>query len=201
MSADRDSSAKTAAHGRGHAGLAPSPWIVRFAPLVAPGGRVLDLAAGYGRHARFFAGRGAQVVAVDRDAAALATLAGSPRIETRVADVEDGAWPFPGERFDAIVVVNYLHRALFTHLLAALAGDGVLLYETFALGNAAYGKPSNPAFLLEPGELLEIARQRLVVVAFEQGHVDGERAAVIQRLAAVAAGRSWPPRLPGDGLG
>ena len=179
-----------------HYGLKPSAWIVRFAPLVASGARVLDLACGYGRQARHFAARGARVLAVDRDAAALATLAGVRGIETRAVDLETGAWPFAAERFDAIVAVHYLHRALFPHLLLSLSGDGVLLYETFAAGNAAYGKPSNPDFLLAPGELLELAREKLNVIAFEQGVVDGESPAVIERIAAVGLGRRWPPPLP-----
>jgi SAM-dependent methyltransferase len=162
---------------------------------------VLDVAAGQGRHARFLAQRGAEVVAVDRDAAALATFADVANIEIRAADLEHGAWPFPGERFDAIVIAHYLHRALFPHLFAALADDGVLLYETFAAGNAAYGKPSNPAFLLQPDELLERARDRLVILAFEQGRIDGQRPAVIQRLAAVGRKRAWPPALPENPLG
>ena len=182
-----------------HDALAPSPWIVRFASLIPPDARVLDVAAGHGRHARFFAGRGARVVAVDRDAASLAAVDGVPGVQSRVADLEQAAWPFPGERFDAIVVVHYLHRALFPRLLEALSDDGVLLYETFATGNAAYGKPSNPAFLLEPGELLERIRERLVVVGFEQG-VDAARPAVIQRLAAVGRKRDWPPPLPANPL-
>ena len=176
--------------------LTPSPWIVRFAPLIAGGDRVLDLAAGNGRHALFFAARQARVVAVDRDRAALARFAATPGIETRAVDLETGAWPFPGERFDAIVVVHYLHRDLFPHLLSALADDGVVLYETFALGNASYGRPAHPAFLLAPGELLDFARDRLTVVAFEQGLVAAPRAAVRQRLAAVGRARAWPPPLP-----
>jgi SAM-dependent methyltransferase len=157
---------------------------------------LLDLAAGHGRHALFFAARGVQVLAVDRDAAALATLAGSPGVETRVADLERRDWPFADERFDAIVAVHYLHRALLPHLLAALTPDGVLIYETFATGNALYGKPSNSDFLLEEGELLELARETLTIVAFEQGRVDGAQPAVIQRLAAVGRARAWPPPLP-----
>ena len=179
-----------------HYGLEPAPWIVRFAPLVPAGARVLDLATGYGRHARFFAARGMRVVAVDRDATALETLRGGSRIETRLADLEQGQWPFSGQEFDAIVVVHYLHRALLAQLFDALADDGVLLYETFSHGNAAYGKPSNPAFLLAPDELLRFARERLTVVAFEQGRIEGDRPAVIQRLAAVGAKRAWPPLLP-----
>jgi SAM-dependent methyltransferase len=184
-----------------HDTLAPSPWIARFAPLVAQGARVLDVAAGHGRHARFFAERGAEVLAVDRDPTALAAIEGVPRISPRVADLEHGSWPFVDERFDAIVVVHYLHRMLFPHLLEALEDDGVLLYETFAQGNAAYGKPSNPAFLLEPGELLQRIGARLVVVAFEQGCIDGPRPAVIQRVAAVGRKRAWPPPLPANRLG
>ena len=175
----------------------PSPWITRFAHLVGAGARVLDLAAGHGRHARFFADRGAQVVAVDRDAAALASLEGHPGVATRVLDLENGEWPLAAEHFDAIVVVNYLHRRLFAHLRAALAPDGVVLYETFAMGNEAYGRPANPDFLLCRDELLTVAAlppAPLTVVAFEQGRDDdGTRPCVVQRLAAVGAARAWPP--------
>jgi SAM-dependent methyltransferase len=189
MSAAIDPSADAPRHGS----AAASPWIVRFAPLVAPGARVLDLAAGRGRHARFFAARGCTVLAVDRDAAALAALVPIPAIETRVVDLEAGSWPLAGETFGAIVVANYLHRPLFPHLLASLAPDGVLLYETFARGNEVHGRPARPEFLLEPGELLRVVAGRLAVIAFEQGEVPG---AVVQRLAAVGPGRAWPPRLP-----
>lgn len=181
-----------------HEGLARSPWIVRFAPLVPRGARVLDLAAGSGRHARFLAASGAQVLAVDRDPSALAMLSGVAGVTTRVLDLETGAWPLGGERFDAIVVVNYLHRPLFAHLRAALAPDGVLLYETFAMGNEAYGRPANPDFLLCRDELLALASlpPAMTVVAFEQGLVEGEgRQAVVQRLAAVGGARPWPPPL------
>ena len=191
---------KTALMGTGecaHGAGAPSPWIARFAPLAPPLARVLDLACGQGRHARFFAARGHHVVAVDREAAALAALTGDAHIETRALDLETGSWPLAGERFGAIVVTNYLHRPLFPYLLAALADDGVLLYETFAHGNEACGRPSNPDFLLAPGELLAVAARGLAVVAFEQGFVPApSRGAVIERLAAVGPRRPWPPPLP-----
>ncbi len=180
-------SAVSAPHG---AGLAPSPWIVRFAPLVPAGARVLDLACGTGRHARLFAARGCRVLAVDRDADALSALAGVAGVETARLDLETGNWPLAGDRFDAIVVANYLHRPLFPFLAASLAADGVLLYETFARGNEAFGRPSNPDFLLEPGELLRFA-EGLTVVAYEEGRVDGgTRCAVVARIAAV--GRGYP---------
>lgn len=182
-----------------HEGLVPSSFIARFAHLVPAGARMLDLACGYGRHARYFAARGAQVVALDRDATALATLSGVPGIEARLADLETGAWPLADERFDAIVVSHYLHRPMLPQLRAALAASGTLLYETFALGNEVFGRPSNPDFLLRPGELLSFATrgpQPLTVVAFEQGVVAiGQRPAVLQRLAAVGPAHPWPPAL------
>jgi SAM-dependent methyltransferase len=180
-----------------HHSLEPSPWIVRYAHLVPHDARVLDLACGHGRHARFFAARGAAVLAVDRDAGALATLAGSRGVETRAVDLEAGPWPLGGERFDAIVVANYLHRPSIAPLIAALAPDGALLYETFAIGNEAFGRPSNPAFLLERDELAEVLRKRMTIVAFEQGRSSERgRDAVVQRVAAVGSGRPWPPPLP-----
>lgn len=182
-----------------HDNPAPSPWIVRFAGMISPGARVLDLAAGRGRHARWLAARGAQVLAVDRDAEALQACAAVPGVTTQVADLERGAWPLAGQRFDAIVVVNYLHRPLFAHLRTALAPGGLMLYETFAMGNEAYGRPANPDFLLCQDELLTFARlpPALTVVAFEQGRVSADaRPAVVQRLAALDPGRQWPADLP-----
>src|SRR5512137_193421 len=177
-----------------HAEQRPSDWIRRFAPLVAPGSRVLDVACGAGRHTRLFAERGCAVVAVDREPRLDPDLQVNARVDFRVADLEQGPWPLTGEGFDAVVVTNYLHRPLFPQLLAALAPGGVLLYETFAVGNAAFGKPGNPAFLLAPGELLE-AFTALRVIAFEDGFEATPRPAMVQRLAATrpaARGADWP---------
>jgi SAM-dependent methyltransferase len=164
----------------------PSGWVVRWAPLVAPGARVLDVASGRGRHARWFASRGHAVLALDRDAGALASMQGVSGIETLTADLEDGSpWPLSAEQFGAVVVTNYLHRPLFAHLIDALAPGGVLVYETFAVGQASIGKPSNPAFLLRPGELLDAVRGRLNVVAYEDGFIDAPHPAYVQRICAV----------------
>ncbi|MGE5160221.1 MAG: class I SAM-dependent methyltransferase, partial [Betaproteobacteria bacterium] len=162
-----------------HAEPAPSDWVRRFAPLVAPGARVLDVACGGGRHARLFAARGCAVGAVAREPRLDRELQDDPRVDVRVADLEQGPWPLAGERFDAVVVTNYLHRPLFPHLLAALAPGAVLLYETFAVGNAAFGKPSSPAFLLAPRELLDVFGA-LRVIAFEDGYEDSPRPAMVQ---------------------
>jgi SAM-dependent methyltransferase len=170
----------------------PSPWVKRLAPLI-PAGEVLDLACGGGRHARLLAAMGHAVLAVDRDADALNRVAGD-RIAALQIDLEKSGdqpfvWPFAANRFAGIVVTNYLHRPLFPHLAASLAPDGVLIYETFAQGNGRFGKPSNPDFLLEPGELLEMARMNfkhsLRVIAYEDGFIDQPRPAMVQRICAV----------------
>jgi SAM-dependent methyltransferase len=169
----------------------PSIWVRRFAASV-PAGEVLDLACGSGRHARLFARLGHPVIALDRDPQALAASAG-PGITTLQADLEqEGArWPFAPRRFAGIVVTNYLHRPLMADLVNSLAPGGVLIYETFALGNEAFGKPSNPAFLLRPGELLELARKSgLAVLAYEDGVVNEPKPARVQRLCA--AGPAFP---------
>lgn len=166
-----------------------SQWVRRFLPLIKAGGAVLDLACGQGRHSLLLAERGYKVEAVDRDAAALAGIAAqAPGIATRVADLEGGLWPYRGRKFDGIVVANYLFRPLLPTLLDALDINGVLIYETFMVGNERFGKPANPAFLLRRDELLDLVRPRLAVVAFEQGEVDFPRPAVVQRLCAT--GRS-----------
>lgn len=182
----------------GHGAQDPSGWVLRFAPLVPAGARVLDVACGAGRHTRLFADRGCRVVAIDREPRLDAALRAHPAVDARVADLEQGGWPLAGEGFDAIVVTNYLHRPLFGHLLAALVPGGILLYETFAAGNARFGKPGNPAFLLAPRELLDAFGAELHVTAFEDGYVDRPRPAMVQRIAAVrpdAAGLLAPERL------
>ena len=172
----------------------PSLWVERFLPLITAGGLVLDLACGQGRHSLLLAQLGHRVEAVDRDVEALARIsARAPGIVTRAADLEGGPWPYHGCAFDAIVVTNYLFRPLLPMLLNALEVNGVLIYETFMVGNERLGKPANPTFLLRPGELLEVVRPRLSVVAFEQGQVDTPRPAVVQRLCAT---RRLDPLLP-----
>jgi SAM-dependent methyltransferase len=157
--------------------VAPSAWVVRWAPLMTRG-RVLDLACGSGRHASFLAGLGHEVTAVDREPQSLES------IRFLHADLEDGSpWPLPGEQFQGIVVANYLHRPLFPLIERSLAPGGVLIYETFMRGNERFGKPSNPAFLLEPGELWR-AFAGLHLIAFEQGRSLEPKPSMRQRLCA-----------------
>jgi SAM-dependent methyltransferase len=163
----------------------PSPWVRRFAPRIRSGGSVLDVACGSGRHARHLASLGLQVLAVDIDAAALQALAGLAGIQTEVADLEGGPWPYAGRRFDSVVVTRYLHRPLLVPMIEALAPDGVFIYETFAAGNERFGRPRNPEFLLQPGELLELARGRLRVLAYEDVFVETPKPAMIQRMCAL----------------
>lgn len=166
------------AHARG----TPSSWIVQWAGLVSNGAPVLDIAAGGGRHSRFFANRGHPVTAVDRDTSLLDL---DPGIEVVRADLEDGSpWPLVGRAFGAVVVTNYLHRPLMPDLLGALAPGGVLLYETFMVGNERFGRPSNPDYLLKDGELLELVRGRLSVTAYEARLISDPHMAMVQRIAA-----------------
>ncbi len=169
-----------------HGKSPPSAWVRRFASLVKREGAVLDIACGAGRHTRLFSALGHPVTAVDIDLARLEDLRGRSGIELVEADLEARPWPFPGRRFAAVVVTNYLWRPLFAELLAALEPAGLLIYETFARGNARFGKPASPAHLLEPGELLERVRGRLHVVAYEHGIVCAPRPAAIERLAAIS---------------
>ena len=162
---------------------APLRWIVQWAGLVTPGATVLDLAAGRGRHALFFAERGHTVVAVDRDTS---RLPDHPNIEPLAADLEDGSpWPL-SRRFGAVVVTNYLHRPLMPALLDAVEPGGVLLYQTFMEGNERFGRPTNPTHLLRDGELLELVRGRFSVTAYEARLISDPdpRMSMVQRLAA-----------------
>jgi len=184
-----------------HRGVAPpSAWVARWLGRVRPGARVLDFACGTGRHARLAREAGFPVLAVDRDAQSLSVIDGTG-IEVRQEDLEVGRWSFAAERFAAVVCTHYLFRPRLDLLTALLAPGGLWIHETFAQGNARYGRPSNPAFLLRPGELVRAAgRAGLHVLAFEDGCVGSPRPARIQRIVAVR-----PPfdleALPLDGAG
>lgn len=164
-----------------------SPWLQRHGQRLRPAARVLDLACGSGRHSRWLAAQGHQVLAVDRDGEALAGLAGVEGITTRQLELEGPDWPLDGEVFDLVLVTNYLHRPRLDALVALLAPAGLLIYETFMVGHEQFGRPSRPDFLLQPGELLYLAqRNGLFVIAFEQGQT--EQPARVQRLCACRGG-------------
>lgn len=180
----------------------PSPWVVRFAPLIAAGGTVLDLACGGGRHGRHMLGRDCTVTLVDRDVSAVDDIndpAGAQVIEADLEtgdDIFTGSGPLAERHFDGIIVVNYLHRPLFGGLLDALNDGGILIYETFARGNEQYTRPRNPDHLLKSGELLNLVKGRMQVIAYEHGIVEkgdepGVISGVVQRICAVTErGRS-----------
>jgi SAM-dependent methyltransferase len=174
--------------------LEPSAWVTRWSKLIPAASRVLDLACGGGRHTRLLSQLGHTVVAVDRDVAAVTALGQTlenHRIDVRCHDLEARPWPFSVAEFDAVVVTNYLYRPLFAPMLASLRPEGVLLYETFARGNERFGKPSNPNFLLLPGELIERVRGALRVIAYEDRYVERPKPALVQRLCAIK-GESAP---------
>ena len=169
-----------------------SGWVQRWSHLIKPQGVVLDVACGRGRHARWFYDQKHALALVDISQDAIDSIAQaipipSHRCEAVVADIENEPWPFAGRQFDAVVVTNYLWRALMPTLLASLAPGGVLIYETFAQGNGTVGKPSRPDFLLHTGELLQVCSS-LRIVAFEEGfHAgpDGQSPRFVQRITAV----------------
>ncbi len=166
-----------------------SPWVRSHAGRIVPRSTVLDLACGNGRHARYLADLGHRVMATDIDLSGIGDLSADDRFELVEHDLEHAPWPFTGRRFGGIVVVNYLYRPLFPLLVKALADDGVLIYDTFATGNEHFGHPRNPAFLLDPGELLDVFAADLHVVAYDHGYVDMPRPAIRQRLCAVLQAR------------
>ena len=185
----------------GHGSEPASAWVRRWSPWVKQGGHVLDVACGLGRHTRWFLARGHSVCAVDRSGEAidavrtLAPAGADGHLETRVADLENGPWPFEGRRFDAVIVTNYLWRPLLPAIVDSVSDDGVLIYETFAAGNETVGRPARAEFLLQPGELIA-ACAGLRVLAFEDGYLD-DPPRFVQRIAAIRTrpGRVWP-RLP-----
>lgn len=163
----------------------PSRWVVRWTHLLPPDAQVLDVACGHGRHVRWLRDAGHQVTAIDRDPGLLAPL--GALATTLRADLEADPWPLPGRRFDAVVVTNYLWRALFPALKTAVAPGGLLIYETFAQAHAALGRPRRPEFLLRPGELIDVLRDRpdadagappacekWHVIAFEEGRLPAQ---------------------------
>ncbi|HTV18725.1 MAG TPA: class I SAM-dependent methyltransferase [Polyangiaceae bacterium] len=169
--------------------FAPSRWVVRFSHLIRPGGRVLDVAAGGGRHTHWFLSSERAVVALDRDLSGLAWIQ-HPQLQKVEADLEGSeGWPLGEQTFDAVVVTNYLWRSILDDLVGAVRHDGVLIYETFAEGNERHGSPRRPEFLLQPGELLAKVAPRLEVVAYEHGFSDQPSARVVQRICAIGRGR------------
>jgi SAM-dependent methyltransferase len=170
---------------------APSPWVERHLSAVPARGQVLDVACGSGRHLRLCLEAGLRCLGVDRDLSGARSLAPHPRLELVESDLETGsAPPFAGERFEGVIVTNYLWRPLLPVIVAAVADDGVLIYETFAVGNEQLGRPRNPDFLLRPNELLEAVIPRLTVVAFEETRL-GEPDRVVQRIVALGPHHAW----------
>lgn len=160
-----------------------SPWVRRFVGTVKEGAQVLDLACGGGRHGRLFLKHGCHVTFVDQTLDGVADLASVAQANLLERDLEDGQpWSFPPQQYDAIVVTNYLYRPHLKSMLSSLKAGGVLIYETFALGNEQFGRPKNPDFLLRAGELLELVAPDMTVLAYEHG-LDDQK--VVQRICAV----------------
>ena len=183
---------------------APSPFVMQFLEGVPAGGTILDIACGTGRHLRAALARGYRLSGIDRDLSGLADLAGLEGVELIESDLETGQRPvFAGRLFDGVIVTNYLWRPILPDIFAAVAPAGLLIYETFAQGNERYGKPSHPAHLLRPGELIDALRPAgadlLTPIAYEQAKIArGGQLRIVQRLCAVGAGHHWLDDPPGS---
>ncbi len=167
------------------AASAPSEWVMRFLPLIPDSGAILDLACGSGRHLRCLPDRNQPLVGIDKDLNRVSDLAGNPNIHLHQMDLEQPNIELPDRIYAGIIVTNYLHRPLLARLGDYLSAGGVLIYETFAQGNENFGHPRNPDFLLTPNELLNIFTNQLQIVAFEQGHTETPRPAIIQRICGI----------------
>lgn len=175
----------------------PSAWVARWVPEIETRGKILDVACGSGRHTQLMLDQGFRVVAVDLDVSAMTVHKSRRDLELIQADLETRPWPFAASSFDGVVVANYLHRPIFPCLIASLKPGGVLIYETFAVGNAEFGPPSNPDFLLQPGELLKIVDGKARVIAYEDTYTETPKPALVQRICAVTNGgsrRHFPAR-------
>ena len=160
----------------------PSAWIERHSPLISRSGRILDIAAGKGRHTRYLLRKGHSVIAVDKNLSSLRNIKNA-RLSLIQVDLETGdSWPYKEGMFAGVVVTNYLYRPLFGPIIASLAPGGVLIFETFARGNEKFGKPNNPDYLLEPDELIRVTLNKLHIIAYEDLIVEQPRPAHIQRI-------------------
>ena len=164
--------------------IEPSRWLQKYSSLMPNSGPILDVAAGSGRHTVYLLDKGHIVVSIDRDVSRLAYLK-NPHLSVAQVDLEvPHSWPFKSGAFAGIIVTNYLHRPLFPRIIDALAAGGLLVYETFSQGNEKFGKPSNPDYLLEPGELLRVTLDHLHVIAYEDLTVHQPKSARTQRICA-----------------
>jgi SAM-dependent methyltransferase len=184
--------------------LTPSLWVEAFlTPAASDRPRtVLDVACGNGRHISLARARGYAVTGLDRDISNVTNFyqAGSKNTEPpptfvpvalRQVDLETAApWPIAGQTFDVVIVTNYLHRPRLPDVVASVADDGMLIYETFATGQQRFGRPSNPDFLLQPGELLRVVQPNLTPFFYEHGQLS-QPDRIVQRIVAVGQKHSW----------
>ena len=172
-----------------NANLDPSVWVVTNSRYFVPNAKVLDLACGNGRHTKFLIEKGFDVTSVDIDENVLNEVAKISKSHVLLADLENGEWPFVERSFDGIVVTNYLHRPQLELITKTLSDRGLLIYETFMIGNERYGKPSNSAFLLRPNELTNVFAHSMLILKYEQGHIRFPKEATVQRICAVKRAR------------
>jgi SAM-dependent methyltransferase len=169
-----------------HGNLMVSDWVTKYTALIPSNTLVLDLACGSGRNTRFLLDKGYSVVALDKDVSQLVDISCRKNLRKYKFDLEAGIkFPFHKQEFSGVIVTNYLYRPLFENLINSLSDGGVLIYQTFMIGNEAYGRPINPKFLLKRNELSDVFDKKLYVIAFEQGYIESPKPAVVQSICAI----------------
>jgi SAM-dependent methyltransferase len=160
----------------------------RFARL-APRGLALDLAAGRGRHARYLAGLGFRVEAVDISEVGLSGMARQPNIAALCADLE--RFEIPAGRYSLILDIRYLQRRLFPQMASGLIPGGMLIVETFleAPGGATDCR-FRPDYLLKENELLREFNSLRILYYREAETRDPETPS---RIASLVALQPNPP--------
>tara|TARA_Y100001970_G_C14259923_1_gene879517 strand:+ start:15129 stop:15680 length:552 start_codon:yes stop_codon:yes gene_type:complete len=162
----------------------PSEWVMRFSNYITPKSKVLDVACGSGRHSSLMLSLGHRVTSIDIDVSGLFYLKRQSNLRIIETDLENKPWPLGKEKFQAIIVTNYLYRPLIPQLVNSLSTNGLLIYETFAKGNEVFGRPRNPKYLLDRGELISFFSDKLNIIAYEDLEVISPRKSVKQRICA-----------------
>ena len=166
--------------------LKPSNWIINQVDAleISKKNNILDFASGNGRHAINLVKSYSRITAIDKDVNKLNLYKNTENINTICFDLEtDEEWPLGKESFDVIIVTNYLYRPRIKELTSLLKKDGFLFYETFAVGNEKYGKPTNPAYLLKKRELINIFKNKFEIIYYFQGKVVSDKISIIQRCS------------------
>ena len=162
-----------------------STWVTYCTNLINKKSKILDVACGSGRHAKFLIQKGHFVTGIDINPKFELNADDQKNNKIIKYDLENNVWPFETDSFDCILVTNYLHRALFPFFIKSVKQNGFIIYETFSLGNEKFGKPSNPDYLLDNNELLNLLKHEMRIISYQDGIVLNNVQKYVQRVFAI----------------